>query len=460
MVSRSYARGRPRLGERVLTIVLALNPGARLYPLTAERAKAALPFAGKYRLIDFPLSACLNAGLRRIYVLTQFNSAALNRHLMRTYRLGLFAEPAEFVEVLAAEQTPESAEWIQSPPDAIRRAWRYFEQWRATDYLIVLGDQIWDLDLEDLVWQHLESGADVTLPVVAVEKERAPDLGLVRINRSGRVVDFQEQPRGSALDSLRLEDDLLTTEIVHLHPNGPVEQRTGSGSDGNLTPARPYLASMGVYLFKKEVLRALLEVAPMAFGFGMEILPRAVMDYDVAAYVHGGMWDDLATVGAYYRAQMRLLDPLPRMNLYDPERPIYARPGHLPPAKIRESTIRDSLVGDGSILAGAEVIRSILGLRTRLEAGARLEEVITFGASDTPSLDEIAGDRARGLPLTGIGEGTIIRRAIIDRDVRIGAKVKILNDAGVSHADGPHYSIREGLVVIPRQAIIPEGTVI
>lgn len=445
------------LGERVLTLVLALNPGARLFPLTADRAKAALPFAGKYRLIDFPLSACLNAGLRRIYVLTQFNSASLNRHIKEAYRFSSFAEPAEFVEVLAAEQTLESTEWLQSPPDAIRRAWRYFDQWKATDYLVIAGDEIWDLDLGDLVWAHWESGAEITLPVVPVDETRAPHCGLVQTDSSGRVVRFEEQPKGPALELMRWP----WSSVQFRQQNGPLRTTQSAATEaGRLPSAQTYLASLGVYLFKREVLRALLEAAPMAFDFGMEILPQAVASFRVMSYLHRGLWDDLATIGAYYHASMRLLDPLPRMNLYDPQRPIYARPTHLPPAKVRECCIRDSLVGDGSILTGAEVSHSILGLRTRVGVNTRLEDVITFGASHIESLDEIAGDRARGVPAIGIGDNTIIRRAIIDRDARIGSRVRILNEAGILYANGGNYYLRDGLVVIPRDAVIPDDTVI
>ncbi|HXF05776.1 MAG TPA: sugar phosphate nucleotidyltransferase [Blastocatellia bacterium] len=445
------------LGERVLTIVLALNPGARLFPLTADRAKAALPFVGKYRLIDFPLSACLNAGLRRIYVLTQFNSASLNRHIMEGYRFSSFAEPAEFVEVLAAEQTFESTEWLQSPPDAIRRAWRYFDQWKATDYLVIAGDEIWDLDLGDLVWRHWESGAEITLPVVPVDETRAPHCGLVQTDSSGRVIRFEEQPKGPVLELMRW----CGASLEFRQHNGPTGTKESPATDAGRSPsAQSYLASPGVYLFKREVLRTLLEAAPMAFDFGMEILPQAVTSYYVMAYLHRGVWDDLATIGAYYHASMRLLDPLPRMNLYDPQRPIYARPTHLPPAKVRECCIRDSLVGDGSILAEAEVSHSILGLRTRVGVNTRLEDVITFGASYIQSPEEIAEDRTRGVPAIGIGDNTIIRRAIIDRDARIGSRVKILNEAGVLYANGTNYYIRDGLIVIPRDAVIPDDTVI
>lgn len=444
-------------GERVLTIVLALNPGARLFPLTAGRAKAALPFAGKYRLIDFPLSACLNAGLRQIYVLTQFNSASLNRYIMEAYRFSSFAEPAEFVEVLAAEQTPESTEWLQSPPDAIRRAWRYFDQWKATDYLVIAGDEIWDLDLRDLVGKHWESGADITLPVVPVDETRAPHCRLVEMDGSGRVIRFEEQPKGAALELMRW----TSGGVQSRQENGPLRNTESAATvDARVRSAAVYLASPGVYLFKREVLRALLEAAPMAFDFGMEILPRAVASYQVMAYLHRGLWDDLATIGAYYHASLRLLDPLPQMNLYDPQRPIYARPTHLPPAKVRECCIRDSLVGDGSILTGAEVRHSLLGLRTRVGVNTCLEDVITFGASHIQSLDEIAEDRSRKVPVIGIGDNTMIRRAIIDRNARIGSRVRILNEAGILYANGGNYYIRDGLVVIPRDAVIPDDTVI
>ncbi len=427
------------LREEVLTIVFGFGQGARLFPLTAERAKAALPFLGKYRLIDLVLSRCLMAGLRRIYVLTQFHSASLNRHIMQTYRLGRFSEPAEFIEVLAAEQTPESQDWYRGPTHALRRAWRHFESQPARQYLLLPGDYVGDVPLDRVVAFHHEMGADVTLVVVSADEEMARARGVVKIAGSRahpstwRVLDYQEEPRGEALRRLRGEEA----------PEG-----------------KPYLVATGISLFRHEVLARLLEEVAGPFDLGLELLPLAIAKYRVWAYWHGGYWDDVSTLSAYYAAQMRMLGSQPPLRLADPTAFLYTRPRYLPPAKIRDAQIADSLIAEGSIVEGAEIHRSILGLRTRVGRGVSLEGVIVFGAEFFPSSEEVARDRERGLPPIGIGEGAHIRRAILDRNVRIGANVRILNASGLEHADGPNYYIREGIVIIPKNAVIPEGSVI
>jgi glucose-1-phosphate adenylyltransferase len=427
-------------GQQVLTIVLGLGQGARLFPLTAERAKAALPFLGHYRLIDLALSRCLHAGLRRIYVLTQFNSVSLNRHVMQTYRVGRFAESTEFVEIIAAEQTWESHQWYRSSTDAIRRAWRHFEPWPAHHVLILPGDHVSTLALQELVAFHLEAEADLTLVVVLADEALARTRGVVKIAGSDvhslrlsdwRVLRYEEEPRQETLRECRLAHD-----------------------------PQMFLIATGVYLFKRDVLASLLEQTSAPFDFGLEALPLAVARFRVYAYWHRGYWDDVSTIGAYYEAHMRMLAPNPPLVMHDPNAPIYTRPRYLPPATLRESEIVDSLIADGSRLTGARVHRSILGLRSRVERGAHVDGVIAFGAEFFPSPEEQERDRARGLPEIGIGEGAVIRRAILDRNVRIGARARIVNEAGAQQADGPNYYIREGIVIIPKNAVVPEGSVI
>jgi glucose-1-phosphate adenylyltransferase len=428
------------LGQQVVTIVVGLGQGARLFPLTAERAKAALPFLGNYRLIDLMLSQCLNAGLRRIYVLTQFNSLSLNRHVMQTYRFGRFSESTEFVEVIAAEQTPESSQWYRSPTDAIRRAWRHIESWPARHLLILPGDHIGRIALPEVIAFHREAEADVTLVVVAADETAARTRGVVKIAGARtesrhpadwRVLRYQEEPPEDELRAWRTSND-----------------------------DAPYLIATGVYLFRREVLAALLEQVSGSFDFGWEVLPLAVARYRVYAYWHRGYWEDVSTIGAYYDAHMRMLESAPPLSLYDPTAPLYTRPRYLPPATIRESEIVDSWIADGSVVRGARVRRSILGVRSRVERGAQLEGVIVFGAEFFPSPEQERRDRALGLPPLGIGEGAVLRRAILDRNVRIGAGARIVNAAGLRHADGPNYYIREGIVIIPKNAIIPDATVI
>ncbi|MCS6816905.1 MAG: sugar phosphate nucleotidyltransferase [Blastocatellia bacterium] len=428
------------LAHQVLTIVLGFGQGARLFPLTAERAKAALPFIGQYRLIDLALSQCLNAGLRRIYVLTQFNSLSLNRHVMQTYRFGRLSESVEFVEVIAAEQTLESQQWYRSPTDAIRRAWRHFEPWPARHILILPGDCVGWIALQDVIAFHVETEADLTLVVVAADETVARTRGVVRVAGARvdsprpsdwRVLRYQEEPRQDTLREFRM-------------------------ADGNA----PYLIATGIYLFRREALASLLEQALGPFDFGLELLPLAVAQSRVYAYWHRGYWEEMSTISAYYDAHMRMLDAEPPLSFYDPNAPLCTRPRYLPPAKIRESEIVNSMIANGSLVTGARIERSMLGLRSRVEKGAHLDGVIAFGAEYFPSPEEQERDRALGLPPIGIGEGAVIRRAILDRNVRIGAGARIVNEAGLQHADGPNYYIREGIVIVPKNSVIPEGQVI
>lgn len=425
--------------DDILAIILGGGQGTRLFPLTALRSKPAVPLAGKYRLIDIALSNCINSGIGKIYVLTQFNSASLNRHISRTYRFSRFSD--DFVDILAAEQTLENRNWFQGTADAVRQGWRHFDQWRAETYLILAGDHLYRMDYRDFIERHRQTNADVTISVLAVEEERALGLGLLKIDDSGRVIEFREKPQGEALAAMRTDTS-----------------RCGLTAD--VARRRPYLASMGIYVFKKSVLKALLDNNPEQVDFGREIIPTAITECHVQTYLFDGYWEDIGTISAFYRANMDLTMALPKFNLYDPDAPIYTHPRFLPPAKIRECRIHDCLIADGSILSGAELIHCVVGIRTRIEPGARLERTIIMGADYYQTVEEIAADRARGIPPVGIGENTTIYKAIIDKNARIGANVKIVNQGGREHADGPNYYIREGIVVIPKDAIIPEATVI
>jgi glucose-1-phosphate adenylyltransferase len=422
-----------------LAIILGGGQGTRLFPLTALRSKPAVPLAGKYRLIDIAVSNCINSGIGKIYVLTQFNSASLNRHISRTYRFGRFSD--DFVDVLAAEQTLENRNWFQGTADAVRQGWRHFDQWRTETYLILAGDHLYRMDYRDFIERHRQTNADVTISVIAVEEERASGFGLLKVDETGRVIEFREKPQGEALVAMRTD-----TRRCGL----TVEQARH----------RPYLASMGIYVFKKSVLKALLDNNPEQVDFGREIIPTAITACRVQTYLFDGYWEDIGTIRAFYRANMDLTMALPRFNLYDPDAPIYTHPRFLPPAKIRECRIHDCLIADGAILSGAELIHCVVGIRTRIERGARLERTILMGADYYQTVEEIAADRARGIPPVGIGENTTIYQAIIDKNARIGAQVKIVNQAGRDHADGPNYYIREGIVIIPKDATIPDGTVI
>jgi glucose-1-phosphate adenylyltransferase len=425
--------------DDVLAIILGGGQGTRLFPLTKDRAKPAVPLAGKYRLVDISVSNCINSGITKIYVLTQFNSASLNRHISRTYQFGPFLEG--FVDILAAEQTLENRDWFQGTADAVRRGWRHFEQWRAETYLILAGDHLYRMDYRAFLAHHERTRADVTLSVVAVEEGRASDFGLLKTDAGGWIVEFREKPRGAALQEMRTD-----TARIGLPPEEAAR--------------RPYLASMGIYVFRKSVLRELLEAYPQYVDFGREIIPEAIRRYRVQAYLFDGYWEDIGTIRAFYEANIGLTLPIPRFNLYDPDAPIYTHPRYLPPAKIRDCRIHDCLIADGSILNGAELVHCVIGVRSRIERGARLVRTIVMGADFYQTLEEMEADRARGIPVVGIGEDAEIVGAIIDKNARIGAKVRIVNAEGREHADGDGWYIRDGIVVVPRNAVIPEGTVI
>lgn len=425
------------LSKDVLAIILGGGQGARLFPLTAQRAKPAVPLGGKYRLIDVAVSNCINSRIDKVHILTQFNTASLHRHIMRTYRFSGFS--SAFVDILPTEQTLEHRDWFQSTTDAVRRAWRHFDQWKVDTYLILPGDHLYRMDYRELIQHHWDTNADLTLAVTPVSKEKAMTSGVVQLDQSGRVLAYREQPRDGALSEMRLD------------------QQTGGLETGE---ERPYLASMDIYVFKKSTLRWLLDQTPPAFDFGMELIPYAVQTCEVRAYLFDGYWEKMGTVGSFYRVNLDLVGPEPKFSFYDPVAPIYTRARSLPPAKIRQCDIKDCLLGEGVILSGAHLRQCIVGIRTRIEPGARLERTIIMGASRLQTIEEMNEDRRQGRPLLGVGEGAVIRNAIVDKNARIGAGARITNEAGVQHVDGEGYYIRDGIVIIPRKAVVPEGTVI
>ncbi len=424
-----------RSTKEVLAIILGGGQGARLFPLTARRAKPAIPLAGKYRIIDVAVSNCINSGLDKVYILTQFNTASLHRHIARTYRFSGLSRA--FVDILPTEQTLEHRDWFQSTTDAVRRAWRHFDPWEADTYLILPGDHLYRMDYREMLHYHWETGADLTLSVTRVSEAKASACGVVRLDDRGRVRLYREQPRGEALTEMRTE-----------HPGDGAHQRD----------APAYWASMDIYVFKKSVLRRLLDETTPLFDFGMELIPRAVQMCDVRAYRFSGYWEKIGTIGSFYRANLDLVGPEPKFSLYDPHLPIYTQPRWLPPAKIRQCEITDCLVAEGSILWGARLHQCVVGIRTRIEPGASLERVIVMGASGFQTVEEIEADRRQERPILGIGQGAIIRNAIIDRNARIGAGAQIINEAGIDRMDGQGYYIREGIVIIPQNAVIPPGT--
>lgn len=428
--------------KRVLSIILGGGAGTRLYPLTKLRAKPAVPLAGKYRLIDIPVSNCINSDILKIYVLTQFNSASLNRHIARAYNFSGFTEG--FVEVLAAQQTASDPSWFQGTADAVRKYLWLLEEWDIDEYLILSGDHLYRMDYRLFVQRHRETNADITISVLPIDEKRASDFGLMKIDASGRVVDFSEKPKGDALKRMQVD----TTKL-------------------GLTPEQaqksPYIASMGIYLFKKEVLSKLLNEAPHRTDFGKEIIPAAAGDYNVQAYLFNGYWEDIGTMESFYEANLALTkQPQPPFSFYDEQAPIYTRARYLPPTKLLDSHVTESIIGEGCIVKECRIAHSVLGVRTRIESGCTIEDSLIMGSDYyQPSAERQSLVNTGKVPI-GIGPNSVIRRAIIDKNARIGRNVQIINKDHVEEANREEkgFYIRSGIVVVLKNATIADGTVI
>jgi glucose-1-phosphate adenylyltransferase len=426
------------MSKQILSIILGGGVGSRLFPLTKERSKPAVPLGGKYRLIDITVSNCINSGLHYIYVLTQFNSASLNRHIARTYRFSRFSDG--FVEILAAEQTPENKNWFQGTADAVRQVMVHIRDFDPSHILILSGDHLYQMDYRKFINRHLETSADVSVSVLPTDEARASGFGLLKTDDEGRIVEFREKPPADQLDAMRVD----TTKL---------------GLSPDEAERRPFIASMGVYLFKYEALRELLKDEKYK-DFGGQVIPAAIGSYNVQAYLFNGYWEDIGTISSFYQANLDLAAVMPKFNLFDADAPIYTRPRYLPGTKFTDCEIKDSLISDGCILNRARIDHCVIGIRSRIEGGSKIEYTMVMGNDYYQSLQELADDRQQGLPWIGIGEDTIIRKAIIDKNVRIGSNVRILNEAGHEHLDGDNYYIREGIVVIPKGATITDGTII
>ncbi len=420
----------------ILTVILGGGKGTRLYPLTADRSKPACPFGGKYRLVDIPISNSINSGFRKIYVLTQFNSASLHLHIGRTYNFDPFSK--DFCEILAAEQTFEHEGWYGGTADAVRKNLAHFRVQQPSHYIILSGDQLYRMDLKHYMKQHLESGAQVTIAATPVTRQAANDLGILRMDKKGSIDAFLEKPGPEKnIDEYKI----------------PEENRT----DEDKADGREYLASMGIYIFDAEVMSNALESERA--DFGKEIIPEAIGTVDVRAYVYRGYWEDIGTIKSFYEANLDLGAHQPRFNLYDQNNPLYTHRRDLPPTKINSSTLKNTIASEGSIITDAFITRSLIGIRTIIESGATLEEVYAMGADFYETIEEKRANREAGIPNYGIGEGTMIRGAIIDKNARIGRGCRI----GVDHIDRPEgdydgYAIREGIIIILKGAVIPDGT--
>ncbi|MFN4261574.1 MAG: glucose-1-phosphate adenylyltransferase [Gemmataceae bacterium] len=427
--------------QDVLCLILAGGRGTRFYPLTKLRSEPAVPIAGNYRLIDIPISNCLNSGLNRVYVLTQFLSVSLHGHIARTYKCDPFSQG--FVEVLAAQQTYEAADWYQGTADAVRQNLRYITSSKAKQVLILFGDQLYRMNFAALLRTHQERQADVTLAVVPVTAEQAARLGLVRLDDQQRIVAFVEKPQTEA----QAADFQL--------PAGWLE-RQGLAHQG-----RSFLASMGIYLFNRETLLDMVNTPPLAVDFATQVFPRGVNTYRFQAHLFDGYWQDVGTIRSYYETSLALVGDHPPFDFTRPDHIIYTRKRYLPPSRISASQLDRCLISDGCVvLPHTTLQRCILGVRSRIGRGVTLRDSILIGTSRIETDADRAANRTRGLPDFTIGDGSVITGAIIDRDCRIGRDVRIVNQRNLQEGQGDNYVIREGIVVIPKGTTVPDGTVI
>ncbi|MCX5789035.1 MAG: glucose-1-phosphate adenylyltransferase [Elusimicrobia bacterium] len=424
--------------KSTVAVIMGGGAGKRLYPLTKMRSKPAVPFGGKYRLVDIPISNCLNSGIRHIYVLTQFNSASLHKHIKLTYRFDNFSKG--YVEILAAQQTPSSEQWYQGTADAVRQNLRYITEEGFPYVLILSGDQLYRIDFEAMLRQHVETGADITIAAMPVGPEETGRLGILQVDAEKRIVRFFEKPQSAAeLDGLEVPEAALAT--------------LGLGAK-----APAYLASMGIYIFNRE---RLMESLHNDFpDFGHDILPRVIKDCRVLAYPYKGYWEDIGTIKSFFDANLALTDVLPRFNFFDTRSPIYTHARALPASKLNGGRFQRTLISDGCIVDDSRLERCVVGVRSIIAPGCDIRDTVMLGADAYESAGSIARHAAEGLPPIGIGPGCRIRRAIIDKNARIGAGAVITPDNKPAAFDSENYCIRDGIVVIPKDAVIPAGSVL
>ena len=432
-----YVTGQDGLGcdtmEGVGAIVLGGGRGTRLYPLTEVRAKPAVPLCGRYRLVDIPLSNCIHSGIKRIAVLTQFNSHSLNRHINQTYRFDAFTDG--YVEILAAEQTDESGDWFQGTADAVRKQLLHIRDLRATHYIILSGDQLYHMDYRMLMETHLAKDADVTVSALPVDRESAKSFGILEVDTEARIKRFVEKPKDAAvLDSLVTPDKVFTD--------------FGLKAEG-----KPYLGSMGVYMFKAQVLEGLLEQHTEWVDFGKELLPHALGTHNVFAHMFSGFWEDIGSVRSYFDVSMDMCSDSPPFELHDPSHPVYTHARALPGVSIQDAHIKNSIICEGSRLSRCTIDNSIIGIRSIMHPGSRVERSIILGAE----YFEMKRDQKYPIPI-GIGEDSHIFEAIIDHNARIGRGVTIRGSKNLTDQDGEGYCIREGIIIVLKNAVIPDGT--
>lgn len=422
----------PGTTQRTLAIIMGGGAGTRLFPLTKDRSKPAVPLGGKYRLVDIPISNCLNSGLRSIYVLTQFNSMSLHRHIQAAYKFDNFSR--SFVDILAAQQTPEGSQWYQGTADAVRQNMRYFLERPYDYYLILSGDQLYRMDFRALLHQHIRSGAEITLATKPVARAQVSEFGIMQSGVDRRIVRFVEKPKDENL----LHDLKMSRELL-LSVETDAEQEL-------------YQASMGIYVFNREVLVDCLNSDLV--DFGKHVIPQSIQERHVSAHIFQGYWEDIGTIRAFYEANLDLTSSAPQYSFFDPDAPIYTHPRFLPGSKINGATLREAIVADGCIISEAHIERSVIGVRSIIQSGATIRNSIVMGAD---YLETDGADRSVNVPAIGIGRNCVIDRAIIDKNARIADGAVITPEGKPLDLDADNYFIRDGIVVVPKNAVIPAG---
>lgn len=424
------------ISKEILTVILGGGAGSRLYPLTASRSKPAVPIAGKYRLVDIPISNCINSGINRMFVLTQFNSASLNRHIKNTYHFSAFS--AAFVDILAAEQTPDNPTWYQGTADAVRQSLRHLSPFNSEYVLILSGDQLYQMDFHKMLENHKQLGADISIATIPVADREAPEFGILKANEEGYITSFIEKPKA----------DLLPEWV----------SETG---DAMQAQGRKYLASMGIYIFNRKLLFDLLQDDfADATDFGKEIIPQSIENKKVVSYQYDGYWTDIGNIYSFFEANLGLTADLPDFNLFDNTNTIYTRARMLPPAKISGTTLEKTVIAEGTIINASRIENSVIGIRSRIGHGTTVNSSYIMGCDYYETLEDIQSDLVTGKPALGIGNRCYIKNAIIDKNCRIGDDVRINGGAHLEPVDHSLYTVKDGIVVIKKGAVIPNGFVI
>ncbi|WP_152267462.1 glucose-1-phosphate adenylyltransferase [Agriterribacter humi] len=422
--------------KSVIAVILGGGAGTRLSPLTATRSKPAVPIAGKYRLVDIPISNCLNSDIGRMYVLTQFNSASLNKHIKNTYHFSIFSKA--FVDILAAEQTPDNPGWFQGTADAVRQSLRHLQQQEFDHVLILSGDQLYQMDFSEMLQSHIDKEADISIATIPVAAREAPEFGILKADEDHYITSFIEKPKKDLLPDWTSD-------------TGDEMQKSG----------RIYLASMGIYIFNRKLLfDMLLDVHKDATDFGKEIIPDSISTHKVVSYQYDGYWTDIGNIYSFFEANLALTDDIPPFNLFDNSKSVYTRPRMLPPAKISGTTLERTIIAEGCIINASRIENSVTGIRTRIGYGSTIVSTYIMGSDYYETLEEMKNAALRGLPKMGIGERCYIRNAIIDKNCRIGNDVRINGGTHMPDSDHPLYTVKDGIVVVKKGAILPDGFVI